>query len=76
MILGLNIYYDSGTEFYNKKILGLISPYLNYSNIDHKVLTKEEIEQLTRKVKHKNDSQIINYDVPNTKSNIIPNEHQ
>jgi predicted helicase len=38
-----NIYFDSGTEFYNYEIKNDIEPYLKTLDIDYKVLTKEEI---------------------------------
>jgi superfamily II DNA or RNA helicase len=44
----LNIKYDAGTEFYNKKIITLIEPYLITLRIKYKRLTKQEISHLTR----------------------------
>jgi predicted helicase len=44
----LNIKYDAGTEFYNKKIITLIEPYLIKLGINYKKLTKQEISDLTR----------------------------
>lgn len=44
-----NVYHKgSGTEFYNKCIVGLIEPYLQKLNIEYKVLTKEEIDFMNR----------------------------
>jgi superfamily II DNA or RNA helicase len=40
--------YDGGTEFYNKKIIDLIEPYLISIGIKYKKLTKSEIHILTR----------------------------
>jgi hypothetical protein len=39
----LNVKYDAGTEFYNKKIITLIEPYLITLGIMYKKLTKQEI---------------------------------
>lgn len=44
----LNVKYDSGTEFYNKKIINLIEPYLNSLGVTYKKLSKEEISELVR----------------------------
>jgi len=44
----LNVKYDAGTEFYNKKIITLIEPYLITLGIKYKKLTKEEISDLVR----------------------------
>jgi len=44
----LNVKYDAGTEFYNKKIITLIEPYLITLGIKYKKLTKQEISDLLR----------------------------
>ena len=44
----LNVKYDAGTEFYNKKIITLIEPYLITLGIKYKKLTKQEISDLVR----------------------------
>jgi len=44
----LNIKYDAGTEFYNKKIITLIEPYLITIGIKYKKLSKQEINDLVR----------------------------
>jgi superfamily II DNA or RNA helicase len=44
----LNIKYDAGTEFYNKKIIPLIEPYLITLGIKYKKLSKQEINDLVR----------------------------
>jgi hypothetical protein len=44
----LNIKYDAGTEFYNKKIITLIEPYLITLGIKYKKLSKQEISDLVR----------------------------
>jgi len=44
----LNVKYDAGTEFYNKKIITLIEPYLIKLGIKYKKLTKQEISDLVR----------------------------
>jgi superfamily II DNA or RNA helicase len=46
--LGFHIQYDGGTEFYKRKIIHLIIPYLKKTNIKFKVLSKQEIEDLVR----------------------------
>jgi len=44
-----NIKYDAGTEFYDKKIITLIEPYLNTLGIKYKKLSKQEIDNLVRR---------------------------
>ena len=44
----LNVKYDAGTEFYNKKIITLIEPYLITLGIKYKNLSKQEISDLVR----------------------------
>jgi predicted helicase len=44
----LNVKYDAGTEFYNKKIINLIEPYLITVGIKPRKLTKQEISDLVR----------------------------
>ena len=44
----LNVKYDAGTEFYNKKIITLIEPYLITIGIKYKKLSKQEINDLVR----------------------------
>ena len=49
-----NIKYDAGVEFYNKKIISLIEPYLKSINIEFKQLTSQEIDALLRTYRIKN----------------------
>jgi len=44
----LNIKYDAGTEFYNKKIINLIEPYLITLGIKYRKLSKQEVSDLVR----------------------------
>ena len=44
----LNVKYDAGTEFYKKKIITLIEPYLIILGIKYKKLSKQEISDLVR----------------------------
>jgi superfamily II DNA or RNA helicase len=44
----LNVKYDAGTEFYNKKIITLIEPYLITLGIKYRKLSKQEISDLVR----------------------------
>lgn len=44
----LNIKYDAGREFYNKKIINVIEPYLIKIGIKYRKLSKEEIKNLIR----------------------------
>lgn len=56
----LNIKYDAGTEFYNKKIITLIEPYLITLGIKYKKLSKQEISDLVRCNRVKNTIKKIN----------------
>lgn len=44
----LNVKYDAGVEFYDKKIIELIEPYLNTLRLIYRRLPKEEISLLVR----------------------------
>ena len=56
----LNIKYDAGTEFYNKKIIALIEPCLVTNGIKHRKLSKEEISVMVRCNRVKKTIQKIN----------------
>jgi predicted helicase len=47
--LGYHIKFNAGIEFYNKKIIELIIPYLIQNNIIHKELNNDEIKNLIKK---------------------------
>ena len=54
--LNLHIKFNAGVEFYKKEIINIIIPYLNKKNIKHKILSKDEIDGLTRKIRIQNDN--------------------
>lgn len=56
----LNVKYDAGTEFYNKKIITLIEPYLITIGIKYKKLSKQEISDLVRCNRVRNTIKKIN----------------
>jgi superfamily II DNA or RNA helicase len=56
----LNVKYDAGTEFYNKKIITLIEPYLIKRGIKYKKLSKQEISDLVRRNRVRNTIKKIN----------------
>ena len=56
----LNVKYDAGIEFYNKKIITLIEPYLITLGIKYKRLSKQEISDLLRCNRVKNTIKKIN----------------
>ena len=43
-----NVRYNAGTEFYNKKIISLIEPYLVSLHVEYKKIDKESISKLLR----------------------------
>ena len=59
----LNIKYDAGTEFFNKKILILIEPFLIKLGVKFEKLTQQEINDLVRcnRVRRTLNKQIIVY---------------
>lgn len=50
----LNIYYDAGTEFYNKSIITIIQPYLIHLGIEYRELSEKEISDLVRSDRERN----------------------
>lgn len=58
----LHIYYNGGTEFYKQEIISLIVPYLEKVGFEFRVLSKEEINDLTR-----TETNILKF---------LPSEHQ
>jgi superfamily II DNA or RNA helicase len=58
----LNVKYDAGTEFYNRKIITLIEPYLIALGIKYKSLSKQEISGLLRRNRVRQTMKKINID--------------
>ena len=56
----LNIKYDAGTEFYNKKIITLIEPYLITIGIKYRKLSIKEVSDLIRCNRVRNTIKKIN----------------
>ena len=52
----LYFYLDGATELFNKNIINLIIPFLIKNNINHKVLSEDEINDLTRTKKEVNNT--------------------
>jgi predicted helicase len=69
----LNIKYDAGTEFYNKKIINFIEPYLITLGIEYRELSKQEINDLVRDRIRNNQIEIVEMDsyVPREDQTII-----
>ena len=55
-----NIKYDAGVEFYDKKIIDLIEPYLQRLHIEYKKLSRREIISLVRRERVRNTFTKIN----------------
>ena len=49
--LNLHIKFNAGIEFYKKEIINFIIPYFDTNNIKYKILTKDEIDGLIRKIR-------------------------
>ena len=58
--LGYHIKYDGGKEFFNIKILDILIPYLDKTNIEYRILSKDEISRLIRKERLRKISDILN----------------
>lgn len=56
----LNVKYDAGTEFYDKKIITLIEPYLIELKLRYKKLSNQEINDLLRRNRVKETFKKIN----------------
>ena len=54
-----NIYFDGGTEFYNRIIINMIEPYLNELNIKFTSKTEDELKRINRE--NNEDIIITNY---------------
>lgn len=55
-----NVKYDAGTEFYDKKVIQMIEPYLKRIGIKYKRLTNQEINNLLRRNRVKKTMKKIN----------------
>ena len=49
--LNLHIKFNAGIEFYKKEIINFIIPYFDTHNIRYKILSKDEIDGLIRKIR-------------------------
>lgn len=49
--LNLHIKFNAGIEFYKKEIINFIIPYFDINNIKYKILSKDEIDGLIRKIR-------------------------
>ena len=49
--LNLHIKFNAGIEFYKKEIINFIIPYFDKNNIKYKILSKDEIDSLVRKIR-------------------------
>jgi superfamily II DNA or RNA helicase len=68
--LNLRIKFNAGIEFYKKEIINFIIPYFDKNNIKCKILSKDEIDTLIRKIRIydniiNNEKQIENIDLNN-----------
>jgi superfamily II DNA or RNA helicase len=61
--LNLHIKFNAGIEFYKKEIINFIISYFDKNNIKYKILSKDEIDSLIRKIR------IYNNDNDNTINN-------
>ena len=75
----LRVYKDGGTEFYKREIINLICPFLDNERLKYRVLTNDEIDNLTRekenKYKYKYKIDLKNF-IKYVKNNVIPKDHQ
>lgn len=66
-----NIKYDAGTEFYDRKIITLIEPYLISLGIEYKKLSKQAINDLVRCNRIKHIVNKLNINTLKSKKNIL-----
>lgn len=71
-----NIYKGGGTEFYDRCIIDRIEPYLSKTNIEYKVLTIAEINEITRCERVKTLIERLKYKRKHGLVSIKPNDHQ
>jgi len=87
--LNYHYYLNGGIEFYKKDIISLIIPYLKTLNLEFTVLSKDQIDNMTRfnknkvsnifnKINIKNFINLLKNSIINKKTNelIIPKKHQ
>jgi predicted helicase len=74
----LNVKHNAGIEFYNKKIITLIEPYLRNIKLQFKKLSKQEIDDLVRCNRVKNNIQSLIKKLKSNKQNISykPKDYQ
>jgi predicted helicase len=65
----LNVKHNAGIEFYNKKIIPLIEPYLTNIKLQFKKLSKQEIDDLVRCNRVKNNIQSLIKKLKSNKQN-------
>ena len=71
--MNLHVQFNAGTEFYKKEIIGHIIPFFEENNISYKQLAKENIDDLTRIIYDKDETEDMNYineQIANIKLNI------
>ena len=79
--LGLHVKFDGGIEFYKKSIGNYIIPYLISNNIEHKILSPEEIKSLDRKIRICNNNSLnlpidLTIENNNMQKNLINNSDE
>jgi superfamily II DNA or RNA helicase len=67
-----NIYFDGGKEFYNRKIINEIEPYLNKLNIKFITKTEDELKRINRE----NNEDIIINNYLKLVSKLLKNENE
>ena len=60
--LNLHIKFNAGIEFYKKEIINFIIPYFDKNNIKYKILSKDEIDGLIRKIRIYDNNYFSNND--------------
>ena len=53
---GYHSYLDGGTEFFTKDIINMVKPFFIKNDIEHKVLTNNEIDELIRNTKNQHEN--------------------
>ena len=74
----LNIKFDGGIEFYDKKIIDSIEPYLISNGFDYIKISKEEMSNMTRPIRERNSiNKVITTNKTGTEIvNYVPRDYQ
>ena len=74
--IGLHRQRDGGTEFFDKKMIEYMTPFMEDIGLYFREISKEEIDQMTRKYRENEINHKKEYIIPNNDRTLVPNKHQ